>query len=592
MDISLSRQIPACLRVQKIWLACVLAVGGMVGWLAADLTAKEPAAATVELNELLDAGEFAPALEMARNATDPVQRDEWLGQIASSQARAGARGASFQSASYINDDRLRSSSFHDAGSQPLGGSGAQGGGVVPDFESLIELIQETITDDPGWADDGGAGTIKEFPGGVYVDASGVLQRVTEDQTDGLAGVRQTATRIGENRQARRTSGLRKVSLNRLEKEVQMRLAAGRPLDQEMLVLAGLKRVQYVFLYPETGDVVLAGPAGDWAFDREGRVVSAEGGQPVLRLDDLVVLLRQTQGSAAEPFGCSIDPTEKGLADVQTFLAESNSSQKPLKPGQVKNWLNQVRDHLGQQTASVFGVDPRSRVAQVLLEADYRMKLVGIGLEDGTVDVPSFLQLVRVPAGEKPPALSVLRWWFTLNYDALLTGRDRDVFELRGQGVKVMSQNELLTQQGERVQTDKTEEVNVEFARNFTQHFEALATKYPIYAELRNIFDLALVASLLKSENLAEKVNWHMTCFSDPEQFVVARGPAPKAVQSVVNHRVIHKKNILAAVSGGVQVDTSKLVAPEAIQVDNTGSLGSMREGAIPERLPRGRWWWD
>ena len=60
-----------------------------------------------------------------------------------------------------------------------------------------------------------------------------------------------------------------VSLPRLEKQVQLRLAAGRPPTEAMQVLAGLQRIQYVFVYPESGDLVLAGPAGDWNVGPEG-----------------------------------------------------------------------------------------------------------------------------------------------------------------------------------------------------------------------------------------------------------------------------------------------------------------------------------
>ena len=41
----------------------------------------------------------------------------------------------------------------------------------------------------------------------------------------------------------------------------------------MLTLAGLQRVRYVFVYPESGDLVLAGPAGDWYVNDDGRILS-------------------------------------------------------------------------------------------------------------------------------------------------------------------------------------------------------------------------------------------------------------------------------------------------------------------------------
>ncbi len=72
----------------------------------------------------------------------------------------------------------------------------------------------------------------------------------------------------------------------------MLLAAGRHPGEAMQVLAGLQRIQYVFVYPESGDLVLAGPAGDWRPGPENIIVGADTGLPVVRLDDLVVVLRQ------------------------------------------------------------------------------------------------------------------------------------------------------------------------------------------------------------------------------------------------------------------------------------------------------------
>ena len=42
----------------------------------------------------------------------------------------------------------------------------------------------------------------------------------------------------------------------------------------------------------------------------------------------------------------------------------------------------------------------------------------------------------------------------------------------------------------------------------------------------------------REEGLADKVNWHMTYFGNPQAFVVEQGAAPKEVDSVVNYRVL------------------------------------------------------
>ena len=42
----------------------------------------------------------------------------------------------------------------------------------------------------------------------------------------------------------------------------------------MTTLAGLQSIKYVLVYPETGDIVLAGPAGDWARQPNGTAARA------------------------------------------------------------------------------------------------------------------------------------------------------------------------------------------------------------------------------------------------------------------------------------------------------------------------------
>ena len=45
----------------------------------------------------------------------------------------------------------------------------------------------------------------------------------------------------------------------------------------MQVLAGLQRIQYVFVYPESNDLVLAGPAGDWRPGDEDIIITPSRG---------------------------------------------------------------------------------------------------------------------------------------------------------------------------------------------------------------------------------------------------------------------------------------------------------------------------
>lgn len=538
----------------------------------------------------VEAGEFAPALAMARRA-GPERRDAWLTRIAAAQARAGAREASLSSAADIGDDRTRANALSQIAAQPLGG---RGGGAMADFDSLIDLIVSTIAPD-SWDDVGGPGSIAPFPSGVYVDPDGVLRRLAKrDDTGNLANLHASSAERIRQKGVRDSSPLRKVSLPRLEKQIQLRLAMGKKPGEEMRVLAGLQRVEYVFVYPDSGDLVLAGPAGDWRTDRENRVVGTTTGLPLVRLDDLVVMLRRMIGNSNAQFGCLIAPRQEALASVQAFLTESGDVRFE-QPGDRTKWLEQIRSCLGQQDIEVFGLDPRTRAARVLVEADYRMKLVGMGLEEGVPGLRSYLEMVRIPPGGSPPPMDVLRWWFTLDYDAVLSTEDGQAFAVRGQGVKVLSENELLAAQGKRIHTGKSDELNSRFASSFTQHFGALCREYPVYAELRNVCDLALVAALIREQDLPGKIGWHLTCFGENGGYPVEFDAVPKTVETIANHRVTRSgKSIhtLAGVSGGVSVDPARLVAREAIEFQRYGPLEENRSQSIPRELPTEAWWWD
>ena len=569
---------------RRILFSALFAAAAIAG-VATQLHAQNVGDLEARLDAHLAAGEFGPARALA-GAADGALRDRFLGQIAGAQADAGARRASLATLAGIGGDVQRGQALSNLAGSPIG---PRGGAAAADFDSLIDLITATVRPD-SWEDVGGVGAVEPFPGGVYVDPKGVLTKIKIDGTPRLTSVRRAAMTSGGNRDVFASSELRKVSLTRLEKEIQLLWADGRTPDEAMLNLAGMTEIKYLLVYPETSDIVIAGPAGDWKTDAEGRIVNAESGRPVLQLDDLVVLLRSAFDGDGT-FTCSIVPRKENLAATQAFLNES--SKTPLKPGRAarEKWLGDLRDTLGRQDIEYKGIDPRTRVARTIVEADYHMKLVGMGLEEGTLGVESYLDTVAANGGEAPP-MNVLRWWFTLNYDAIKAGEGRNVFEFAGQGVKVLSENEMLTERGERVHTGKSDELTNRFARSFTKEFDKLMARYPVYAELQNIFDLALVAEMIRAEDLAGQTNWHLTHFGDVEKFQVELAEAPVEVETVINHKVINGKKFIAGVSGGVAFRPQSLVKRDAIEMDTTGDLAYGHKDAKPAKLPQRAWWWD
>ena len=233
------------------------------------------------------------------------------------------------------------------------------------------------------------------------------------------------------------SKLRKISLNRLEQAI---VDHQGTLSDEMRYLAGLQRVRYVFYYPDSKDIVLAGPAEGWAPDLSGRIVGLTSGRPVVQLQDVVVALRTfpADSSSTPVIGCSIDPTREGLAAMQHFLRNNRPN-----PNEPQPFVEALRNSLGYQLVSIHGVSPKTRFAQVMVEADYRMKLIGIGLERPPVRLVSYVDRAK-PSDVGRNALQ--RWFFVPDYQCVRVSEDNLAMELVGDGVKLIGEDEMVTAQ--------------------------------------------------------------------------------------------------------------------------------------------------
>ena len=109
--------------------------------------------------------------------------------------------------------------------------------------------------------------------GVIIDAEGVLR--LQHFPDPGGATRQEADRRSpgqaeprRGQEQRSAQGLAQSAGSRDRKQ----LAGKKPPTEEMQFLAGLTRVRYVFYYPETKDIVLAGPAEGWAADAADHVL--------------------------------------------------------------------------------------------------------------------------------------------------------------------------------------------------------------------------------------------------------------------------------------------------------------------------------
>jgi hypothetical protein len=436
---------------------------------------------------------------------------------------------------------------------------------------------------------GGGNTIGGGPtSGVAVDADGVLRRVmVADPTGDLSRqrVQEALTRL--DRDVARSSQLRKVSLTRLERILKQRLAEGRPIDDAMRHLAGITRLEYVFCYPDSGDVVIAGPAEAWAEAPAGRMLGIESGRPVLELQDLIVALRAfPPGDRDKPFiYCSIDPTPDGLSRMQQFLHQFG---RRATPNDTQFIVDQLREKLGLQVITVGGVSAKTHFAQVMVEADYRMKLIGIGLESPPVRLTSYVERAN-PSQVARNALQ--RWYFVPEYQCVRVSDDALAMELVGEGVRLVGENEVVGKDGSRQVSVGGNRASDSFVRAFTKVYPKLAERAPVYAQLRNCIDLAVAAAFIQHQDYYGLVGWKPDVFHSEEAYPVETLNPPKEVETAVNS--LWKGNVLLTpVGGGVQMRPTEAIEPTNLLDDEKGVIEKVRAELDLSNLAPEQWWWD
>jgi hypothetical protein len=461
--------------------------------------------------------------------------------------------------------------------------------------SLVIAPPATLAQFPGGGGGGGGDTIGGgATSGVAVDADGVLKRVSiQDPTGELARQRAEEALLRLDGDVAKRSKLRKISLPRLERAIDERLANGQPVDDVMQHLAGLTRLQYVFCYPESGDVVIAGPAEAWAKAPSGRTLGIESGRPVLELADMIVALRAfAPGVSKKPFiYCSIDPTSDGLAKMQQFLREFGTriGNPATNPGQEQFIVNQLRNNLGMQMITVGGVSPRTHFAQVMVEADYRMKLIGIGLEQPPVRLKSYVDRAN-PSQVARNALQ--RWYFVPEYQCVRVSDDSLAMEMVGEGVRLMGEDEVVGKDGARsVAAGKGNRASDAFVNAFTKVYPKLAERSPVYAQLRNCIDMAVAAAFIQDQDYYSLVKWTPSVFLSEEAYPVETFNPPQQVESAVN-AIWKGATLLTPIGGGVQMRPTEAISPTNLLDDEKGLVEEARVANDLSKLPPDQWWWD
>ena len=423
---------------------------------------------------------------------------------------------------------------------------------------------------------GGGFGQQQAVGGVIVDTNGVIRSATVDERkETLAAMRQAIpAAAGDLAQA---NELRMISLSKLQAAVAESEKTGTPISDEMRYLAGLQRIEYVFVYPEQNDIVIAGPAEPWIVRDDAAVVGVNSGRPVVTLDDLVVAFRSVEAARTEGLTCSIEPTPEGRQRLQNLLKNVT-----MRPGQDPSGLEPaMREAFGPQLIKLTGVAKDSHYARTLVAADYQMKRIAMALEKAPIDgLPSYLNIAK---GQRTSANSNPRWWMACNYEALSRTEDKLAWKLVGQGVKTLTENDVISKTGEATPANQIDPLAQKWADTMTGRYDALSQAQSVFGELRNCIDLSVVATLIVQERLAEKAGCDLSTLLgavETEKYNIPQTVEPQC--SFVRGR----SGWVVTASGGVDVNAFEIVEKQV----TTPELAEVRN-----RKPSAdaiRWWWN
>ena len=415
-------------------------------------------------------------------------------------------------------------------------------------------------------------------GGVAIDADGTIKRAEQRDAAALLDARRAALE-GLTGDIAKPTKLRKVSLRRLDALLALHASQGKPPTPEILYLAGLQRIEYVFAYPEANDLVLAGPAEGWLIDDAGNVVGENSGASVLQLEDLIAALRSSEKLlTGEMISCSIDPTPAGLQQFARLMRGGRTSPSA-------RLLRQIEQAMGPQTITLTGVSPDSHFAQVLVAADWQMKRLGMGLAESPVDgLPSYMELLQHhPGSESNNAMP--RWWMAYGEQPIESDKDRLGWRLSPPGIRVCTAAGRLQADGRIAPTTESDPLAKEWADAMTAKYDQLAIAEPVFGQLRGCMDLALVAAILTANDLATYLNLELPMFLDESRLQLAAHRVPKTVASQAN-AVKKRRAWVISVSGGVDLDVGSVVNTPAVQAE----VQTARTSSSPSQSKS--WWWD
>ncbi|MEN8215007.1 MAG: DUF1598 domain-containing protein [Pseudomonadota bacterium] len=339
-----------------------------------------------------------------------------------------------------------------------------------------------------------------------------------------------------------------LSLSVLSKQVEKAIQKNLALPKELRNLNGIGFVEgfVVVDEPEEKDVILVG--------RRSK------SRPSLKLDDIIVNMRT---ASSYPY-CSLVPYPKNILALQTLMNNSPDTNSPLE---IKAFFKRLKSTVGPQQIVVGGVPRNSRLAHIMIEADYHMKKVS----QGHIKLPQVTSYLERPLneikqqilkGETVPMAgeSMARFWFHIGPNSPTFIEEKDIVWLDKSPVVLLTEKQMATPSGELYDVDDDDPHAIAFANEMSQAFPM---SVPIYEELENLFRLRALLLAMGHRQALSVLKYNLSSYLSEYQYQEEK-PMPSNLPGLANYKewshevqsgnLISRYYLFPMVFGGVGMD--------------------------------------
>ena len=149
----------------------------------------------------------------------------------------------------------------------------------------------------------------------------------------------------------------------------------------------------------------------------------------------------------------------------------------------------------------------------------------------------------------------------------------------------MTEEDFATANGQREHAGKPNAVAQKWADNMTAHYDELAVAVPVFGELRNCMQLALVGALVAHERMADKAGCSLPALMQESVLKTVSLRAPTQVDSSVS--MLQKgTNWIISASGGVNISPGQI----ASQARESSAPAEARVKA--RNAGNAKWYWN